>query len=132
MSALLAGAGPELEPLLRVVLAGDRRADLSRLGRAHQAAEKCCRLRLGSGGPSITHLLSVAAIPAELGMDMPTLCASLLRGAVEETDDSLDMLRRDFGETVALLVGSSAVRRRSSKILGVFPRRGRMDRLPER
>jgi GTP pyrophosphokinase len=37
-------------------------------------------------------------------MDVPTLCAGLLHDTVEDTDYSLDMLRRDFGDTVALLV----------------------------
>ncbi len=37
-------------------------------------------------------------------MDIPTLCAGLLHDTVEDTDYTLDMLRRDFGDTVALLV----------------------------
>jgi guanosine-3',5'-bis(diphosphate) 3'-pyrophosphohydrolase len=46
----------------------------------------------------------VATILAELGMDTTTLCAGLLHDTVEDTDYSLDMLRRDFGDEVALLV----------------------------
>jgi GTP pyrophosphokinase len=94
-----------LEPLFRIVRASDPKADLRQLERAYQVAERYHRgQRRKSGDPYITHPLSVTTILAELGMDIPTLCAGLLHDTVEDTDYSLDMLRRDFGETVALLV----------------------------
>ncbi len=94
-----------LEPLFRIVRASDPKADLRLLERAYQVAEKYHRgQRRKSGDPYITHPLSVTTILAELGMDVPTLCAGLLHDTVEDTDYSLDMLRRDFGDTVALLV----------------------------
>jgi guanosine-3',5'-bis(diphosphate) 3'-pyrophosphohydrolase len=99
------GANPVLEPLFRIVRASDPKADLRQLERAYQVAERYHRgQRRKSGDPYITHPLSVTTILAELGMDIPTLCAGLLHDTVEDTDYSLDMLRRDFGETVALLV----------------------------
>ena len=94
-----------LEPLFRIVRASDPKADLRLLERAYQVAERYHRgQRRKSGDPYITHPLSVTTILAELGMDVPTLCAGLLHDTVEDTDYSLDMLRRDFGDTVALLV----------------------------
>jgi GTP pyrophosphokinase len=99
------GPNPVLEPLFRIVRASDPKADLRQLERAYQVAERYHRgQRRKSGDPYITHPLSVTTILAELGMDVPTLCAGLLHDTVEDTDYSLDMLRRDFGETVALLV----------------------------
>jgi len=99
------GPNPVLEPLFRIVRASDPKADLRLLERAYQVAEKYHRgQRRKSGDPYITHPLSVTTILAELGMDVPTLCAGLLHDTVEDTDYSLDMLRRDFGDTVALLV----------------------------
>ena len=99
------GPNPVLEPLFRIVRASDPKADLRQLERAYQVAEKYHRgQRRKSGDPYITHPLSVTTILAELGMDVPTLCAGLLHDTVEDTDYSLDMLRRDFGDTVALLV----------------------------
>ena len=99
------GPNPVLEPLFRIVRASDPKADLRLLERAYQVAERYHRgQRRKSGDPYITHPLSVTTILAELGMDIPTLCAGLLHDTVEDTDYSLDMLRRDFGDTVALLV----------------------------
>jgi len=99
------GPSPVLEPLFRIVRAGDPKADLRTLERAYAMAEKYHRgQRRKSGDPYITHPLAVTTILAELGMDIPTLCAGLLHDTVEDTDYALDMLRRDFGDTVALLV----------------------------
>jgi GTP diphosphokinase / guanosine-3',5'-bis(diphosphate) 3'-diphosphatase len=99
------GPSPVLEPLFRIVRASDPKADLRTLERAYQIADKYHRgQRRKSGDPYITHPLAVTTILAELGMDIPTLCAGLLHDTVEDTDYTLDMLRRDFGDTVALLV----------------------------
>ncbi|HEV2635045.1 MAG TPA: bifunctional (p)ppGpp synthetase/guanosine-3',5'-bis(diphosphate) 3'-pyrophosphohydrolase [Actinocrinis sp.] len=99
------GPSPVLEPLFRIVRAGDPKADLRTLERAYAIAERYHRgQRRKSGDPYITHPLAVTTILAELGMDIPTLCAGLLHDTVEDTDYALDMLRRDFGDTVALLV----------------------------
>ncbi|MBE1560914.1 GTP pyrophosphokinase [Nonomuraea africana] len=57
-----------------------------------------------SGDPYITHPLAVATILAELGTDDETLCAALLHDTVEDTAYSLDELRADFGDKIALLV----------------------------
>src|SRR5699024_3691392 len=52
----------------------------------------------------ITHPVAVATILAELGMTPPTLAAALLHDTVEDTSYSLDDLRKEFGEEIALLV----------------------------
>ncbi|MFR9727319.1 RelA/SpoT family protein, partial [Streptomyces sp. MS19] len=99
---------PVLEPLLRVVRAGDPKADtavLRQIERAYQVAERWHRgQKRKSGDPYITHPLAVTTILAELGMDPATLMAGLLHDTVEDTEYGLDTLRRDFGDQVALLV----------------------------
>ncbi|NYI05018.1 RelA/SpoT family protein [Allostreptomyces psammosilenae] len=96
---------PVLEPLFRIVRAGDPKADLRDIERAYQVAERWHRgQKRKSGDPYITHPLAVATILAELGMDAPTLMAGLLHDTVEDTDYGLESLRRDFGDTVAMLV----------------------------
>jgi guanosine-3',5'-bis(diphosphate) 3'-pyrophosphohydrolase len=96
---------PVLEPLFRIVRSNDPKADLPTLERAYQIAEKWHRgQKRKSGDPYITHPLAVATILAELGMDAPTLMAGLLHDTVEDTDYGLETLRRDFGDTVAMLV----------------------------
>ena len=57
-----------------------------------------------SGDPYITHPVAVAAILAELGMTPPTLAAALLHDTVEDTAYTLDALREEFGDEVAMLV----------------------------
>ncbi len=99
------GSHPSLEPLFAVVRATHPKADVAPIERAYRLAE---RLHTGqlrrSGDPYITHPLAVTTILAELGMTPPTLCASLLHDTVEDTQYTLDQLRKDFGDEVALLV----------------------------
>jgi len=57
-----------------------------------------------SGEPYIKHCLAVAQMLAELHLDSDTLAAALLHDTLEDTDVTLEVLRRDFGEQVAILV----------------------------
>ncbi|GAA2481131.1 GTP pyrophosphokinase [Streptomyces thermolineatus] len=96
---------PVLEPLLRIVRSNDPKADLRQIERAYQVAERWHRgQKRKSGDPYITHPLAVTTILAELGMDPATLMAGLLHDTVEDTEYGLEALRRDFGDSVALLV----------------------------
>ncbi|NTW40714.1 MAG: bifunctional (p)ppGpp synthetase/guanosine-3',5'-bis(diphosphate) 3'-pyrophosphohydrolase [Cellulomonadaceae bacterium] len=96
---------PALEPLLMAVRANHPKADLSVLERAYSTAEQAHRGQVRrSGDPYITHPVAVATILADLGMTPPTLAAALLHDTVEDTDYSLDALRRDFGDEIAMLV----------------------------
>ncbi|MGW5973251.1 RelA/SpoT family protein [Streptomyces sp. NPDC055186] len=99
---------PVLEPLLRIVRSNDPKIENSTLRQiesAYQVAERWHRgQKRKSGDPYITHPLAVTTILAELGMDPATLMAGLLHDTVEDTEYGLEQLRRDFGDTVALLV----------------------------
>lgn len=99
---------PVLEPLFRSIRANDAKADpalLRDIERAYAVAEKWHRgQKRKSGDPYITHPLAVSTILAELGMDAATLMAGLLHDTVEDTDYGLETLRKDFGDSVALLV----------------------------
>jgi guanosine-3',5'-bis(diphosphate) 3'-pyrophosphohydrolase len=99
---------PVLEPLLRAVRSNDPKietATLRQIENAYQVAERWHRgQKRKSGDPYITHPLAVTTILAELGMDPATLMAGLLHDTVEDTEYGLDQLRRDFGDSVALLV----------------------------
>ena len=94
-----------VEPLLRTVRATHPKADVSVIERAYLVAERCHEGQLRkSGDPYITHPLAVATILAELGMTPPTLAAALLHDTVEDTAYSLDQLRAEFGDEIAMLV----------------------------
>ncbi|QTE28036.1 RelA/SpoT family protein [Pengzhenrongella sicca] len=96
---------PTLEPLLQAIRANFPKSDLAAIEQAYAVAERAHRGQLRkSGDPYITHPVAVATILAELGMTTPTLVAALLHDTVEDTDYSLDELRRDFGPEVAMLV----------------------------
>ena len=96
---------PVLEPLFRAVKASHPKADLALLERAYLTAEKHHATQTRkSGDPYITHPLAVATILADIGMTEPTLVAALLHDTVEDTPYTLDQLRTDFGDEVALLV----------------------------
>ncbi|MEU0404389.1 HD domain-containing protein [Streptomyces sp. NPDC006197] len=80
-------------------------ADLTVLGRAYVLAESSHRGQFRkSGEPYITHPLAVTLILAELGAETTTLTASLLHDTVEDTEVTLDQVRREFGDEVAYLV----------------------------
>jgi GTP pyrophosphokinase len=105
---LFAKSGPyatELGEILRVAKLNHPKADLSIIERAFATAEEAHReQKRKSGEPYITHPLAVTQILAELGIGPITLAASLLHDTVEDTAYSLEMLTRDFGPEVAMLV----------------------------
>ena len=57
-----------------------------------------------SGEPYVTHPIAVAGIVADLGLDAQTVAAALLHGAVEDTGVTTEVIDRDFGPAVALIV----------------------------
>src|SRR4051794_27898662 len=96
---------PELEPLFRSIRANHPKADLGLVERAYRTAEELHGSQMRkSGDPYITHPLAVATILADIGMTEPTLVAALLHDTVEDTSYTLDQLRTDFGDEVAVLV----------------------------
>lgn len=57
-----------------------------------------------SGEPYITHPITVAAILAEMHVDIDTLVAGVLHDTIEDTDVNYDDLFREFNKDVANLV----------------------------
>ena len=57
-----------------------------------------------SGEPYIIHPLCVALILSDLEMDKETIAAGLLHDTVEDTEATIDAVKKYFGEEVALLV----------------------------
>jgi GTP diphosphokinase / guanosine-3',5'-bis(diphosphate) 3'-diphosphatase len=95
----------ELQVVIRAVKANHPKADTSIIEKSFVAAEKAHSTQFRkSGEPYITHPLAVAKILADLGIGATTIAAALLHDTVEDTEYTLDFVRRDFGQEVAMLV----------------------------
>ncbi len=57
-----------------------------------------------SGDPYITHPLEVAYIIADLELDCDTLVGALLHDVVEDTEYTLNDIKNEFGENIAIIV----------------------------
>jgi guanosine-3',5'-bis(diphosphate) 3'-pyrophosphohydrolase len=78
---------------------------IEKIEKAYLFAEKAHQGQLrNSGEEYIHHPLEVASILAELEMDDSTIIAALLHDVAEDTEHTLDEIRRNFGEEVAGLV----------------------------
>ncbi|MGZ3768012.1 MAG: RelA/SpoT family protein [Bdellovibrio sp.] len=80
-------------------------ADLKVIEKAYLFSEKAHEGQIRrSGEPYIAHPLSVAAILADLHLDLDTVATGLLHDTVEDTDVTLEDIRREFGDVIAHLV----------------------------
>lgn len=64
--------------------------------------------RRGKGFPYIIHPMEAAAIVATITPDPEILAAAILHDVVEDTDCTVDELRREFGDRIAELVASES------------------------
>jgi len=94
-----------LDDLVQKLIHYSPQADLVLLRRAFSYAEEAHKgQKRISGEEYINHPLSVSMILTELEMDLETLIAGLLHDVVEDTSVTLEQVRSQFGEEVALLV----------------------------
>ncbi|HEY6800429.1 MAG TPA: bifunctional (p)ppGpp synthetase/guanosine-3',5'-bis(diphosphate) 3'-pyrophosphohydrolase [Agromyces sp.] len=94
-----------VDTLLRTVRMHHPKADLGLIERAYTVAERAHEgQKRKSGEPYITHPIAVAQILADLGIGSKTVAAALLHDTVEDTAYTLDQVRADFGDEIAMLV----------------------------
>jgi len=80
-------------------------ADQELVQRAYRVAEEAHRKqKRNSGEPYINHCVAVANILTELHVPPEVISAGLLHDTVEDTNVTLEDIRRDFGEIIANLV----------------------------
>ena len=60
--------------------------------------------RRASNEPYIKHLLNVASILNDLGMDEESIAAGLLHDIIEDTDTTYNTIEKEFGTIIANLV----------------------------
>lgn len=99
------GPSGSLDALVRVVKARNPKVDARQIQRVHAFAEEAHhgQKRL-SGEDFIEHPVAVAAIVADLGMDLTTVQAALLHDVVEDTTLTIEDIGREFGDEVATIV----------------------------
>ena len=79
--------------------------ELEKIRQAYALAEAAHEGQLRvSGEAYICHPVAVATILVELGMDSESVTAALLHDVVEDTDITLEQIKKDFGEEVARMV----------------------------
>jgi len=89
----------------RAVAAQRDRLDLDVLARAYQVSAQAHRgQKRQSGDDFVSHSVAVATILADQQMDTTTIAAALLHDVVEDSNVSVDDIRRDFGNEIADLV----------------------------
>lgn len=94
-----------IDVLIQKILDDEKQYDLSKIISAYEYAEKAHDGQYReSGAPYITHPLAVSFILLELGMDTDTICAAMLHDVVEDTDISLEDVKKRFGQDVETLV----------------------------
>ncbi len=94
-----------IEYLTDRILASEKSYDLDKITAAYEVANSAHKgVKRSSGEPYITHPIAVADILLDFCMDTDTICAALLHDVVEDTDVTLDTIRKRFGDDVANLV----------------------------
>lgn len=84
---------------------GFTKAEIAEIDKAYNLAEDVHSAQLRySGQPYIIHPIAVANILLDFGMDAQSIEAALLHDTVEDTDVTLEQLKREFGDEVAALV----------------------------
>jgi len=95
----------KIETLLETLPDKYSAVDRELITRAYKFAEAAhAGQKRASGEPYITHCVAVAAILAELSVPPSVIIAALLHDTVEDTNTTLDILKKEFGEEVASLV----------------------------
>lgn len=94
-----------LEELNQRILNYYPNADIKLVEKAYLFSEKAHEGQMRRSGEAyISHPLAVAGILADLKLDIDSILTGLLHDTVEDTPATMDDIRREFGDTVGLLV----------------------------
>ena len=94
-----------LDDLLNKIQSYHPSADLKIVQKAYEFSEKLHSGQIRRSGEAyISHPLNVAAILADLQLDLDSIITGLLHDTVEDTHVTTEDIKREFGETIAALV----------------------------
>ncbi|MBT7903187.1 bifunctional (p)ppGpp synthetase/guanosine-3',5'-bis(diphosphate) 3'-pyrophosphohydrolase [Candidatus Woesearchaeota archaeon] len=96
---------PTEEEFLVQIKANNPNANFELIQKAYRFAENAHKgQKRESGEDFFIHPLQTATILVQLKADTATICAALLHDTVEDTPNSIDVVRKEFGEEIAVLV----------------------------
>lgn len=94
-----------IEELVERIRSVDKQYDVDKIMQAYTLANDAHKGQMrSSGDPYISHPIAVASILVDYCMDTDTIVSALLHDVVEDTDISLEEIRKKFGDDVALMV----------------------------
>jgi GTP pyrophosphokinase len=95
----------DFSELLRILKENNSNYDMKKIKKAYELADASHGdQKRASGVPYILHPTSVACIVAQFGMDSECVISALLHDVVEDTDVTLETIRKEFGKDVANIV----------------------------
>jgi GTP pyrophosphokinase len=96
----------EYDSLINNLLRCNKQGDMEMIQKAFRIANEAhWNMRRKSGEPYIIHPISVAKIVnQEIGLGARSITAALLHDVVEDTDYTLEDVKRDFGAKIATLI----------------------------
>ena len=94
-----------IQDIITKVKSYNKKTDIKLITRAYEYADKLHAGQLRkSNEPYIIHPLEVAYIVSTLELDDNAICAALLHDVVEDTSATLDDIKNEFGDEIAMLV----------------------------
>jgi GTP pyrophosphokinase len=94
-----------IEQIINKVKENNPKADILLLRRAYEfAARAHGNQRRKSGEPYIQHSLHTAFLLAQIKADLSTVAAGLLHDVPEDTEETLENIKKEFGAEIARLV----------------------------
>ncbi len=96
----------EFDDVLGGYMRSNHRKKVEIIERAYRFAKEAHKgIRRRSGEPYILHPIAVAKIASqEIGLGSTSICAALLHDVVEDTDYTVEDIRRHFGDKIAQIV----------------------------
>ena len=96
---------PEYFAELRQAIDVNKGYDVEKIEKAYKLARNAhADQKRATGEPYIIHPVAAALTVVQLGMDTDTVCAALLHDVVEDTSVTLEEVRKEFGDDVAVMV----------------------------
>lgn len=94
-----------IERLVEKIKQYNPQADIEKVKKAYNFAKSAHEGQLRNSGEGfIIHPVNVAMILADINMDVSTIIAGLLHDVIEDTENSYNLVKEEFGEEVANLV----------------------------